>query len=224
MKKLDAHKYGLILFDVDGVILDSLQAHVFYFNTKVRELCPNIGLITRKQVKHTSRKNITPFYNFIKALGFPNEYIEDIIEDYKKNFSSFYSIKPSDEVRLILYTLSEYYSLGYLTSNYKANISKQILSIDHLFDLRFKFCLEDLIDGSKAKTIDNIISCSAFDAEDILYIGDQLSDWEAAKSNPGVDFIGITSGYGLDFNFEYPFITRIHLQDLFYNDFNFILE
>ena len=176
-----------VIFDVDGVLIDSLASHLQLCADKNEEY--GLGLIIPKSLKEIIRRGIkiSPMGHFFEAVGFPKEYAERAFSDYEHTFARKYKATLFAGVHAMLARLS---NLGIVTSNYKANIE------DILDMTRFK-CVFDK-DNMVNKT-DAIISATRLlgaDVRDSVYIGDQLADWEAAKA-AGVQFLGVTYGWGI---------------------------
>jgi len=191
------NKKKLILFDVDGVILDSKSnmnfawkavQDAFSINTTFKEYFENIG---------------RPFSEIMKILGHSDK--SDVIEKVYKNASlkNFSNIKFYSGTKSSLKSLlKDGYKLGVVTSKDKE---------------RTEFVLEKLgVDFSVIRTPDNIcrgkpspdhllyaMAVSNIDPSDTVFIGDMDVDYMAAI-NAGIDYIHAEWGYSPNINYDVP--------------------
>src|SRR5438128_2154126 len=93
-----------VLFDVDGVLLDSLGPHLQICKDKSLEYGLGLSIPSaddfRKMV-HEGVK-ISPMKVFFQAVGFPSAYAERAAEQYNKTFVRDYAIKPFPQVGRML--------------------------------------------------------------------------------------------------------------------------
>ena len=118
-----------IIFDVDGVLLDSLGPHLQICKDKSLEYglglpIPNADDF-RKMVRQGAK--ISPMKFFFEAVGFPSASAERAAEQYNKTFVRDYAIKPFPHVgRMLGRVTSAGLPLGIVTSNVRANIESAL--------------------------------------------------------------------------------------------------
>lgn len=177
----------IILFDLDGVIINSLSNMEIAWN-----------FVSKKY-----RLNI-PFKEYRKYIGLPFHLILEKLkikknfEDLKKNYD-FYSNKKISQIRLypkvknVLNYLSKNYILGVITSKDRLRTKKII----DKFNLSFKYVYSPS-KKMRAKPypdqILKILNKEKIDKKDCYYIGDMKIDLTFAK-NSGVNFIFAKYGY-----------------------------
>src|ERR1700687_2001312 len=84
-----------VLFDVDGVLIDSLAKHLDFCRDEALKL--KLQIVVPKpdefRKKVLSGTKISPMPDFFRALGFPDNTIDQAFNDYKANFSTAYTPK-----------------------------------------------------------------------------------------------------------------------------------
>lgn len=188
-------KYEAILFDFDGVIIDSMAGIINglklafgHFNMKVSES-------DLKKCVGPPLKN-----SFIKYGSFTNdEDTEEAIEIFRTYYSETGSFESQlfPEIKEVLEHLKE---KGYKLAIASAKYEKALLDIAKHYGLTDYF---EAISGSGAdetssgKTIilERTLEKLNVDKSKTLFIGDTKYDATAAKE-VGVDFIGALYGYG----------------------------
>lgn len=184
-----------ILFDFDGVILDSMPVRDFGFreifkefdNTLVEELLEyhnkNGGLSRYVKIKY--------FYNNILK----QEISEEEIIDYADNFSNIMKKELIDKKYLIIDTLK------FISKNYK-KYNLHIVSGSDEKELRY-LCKEleisnyfHSINGSpihKNELVKDVLAINRYASNETILIGDSVNDYEAAQVS-GLEFYGFNGG------------------------------
>ena len=179
-----------IVFDVDGVLVDSLEPHVQFcrdMNEKFK-----IGL---KLPKPGDGKRIaaTPMDNFLRRAGFPEAIIPEIMNIYTKTFSKKYFPKPFPGVPELLVALKkEGFALAIATSNFHANVKQALGKSFDLFDAVY----DKGSHASKVDAVNDFAKKRGLKKSEMLFVGDTRSDKESARK-AGVKFIGVTYGWQL---------------------------
>lgn len=178
----------IVIFDFDGTLADTLMLNL--------QIIKELGLNHGREITESSIEE----YKNISALDFIRE---NNISKIKLYFS-FYRIKKELEKRMeeinIFPGLKEElgkmhkagFRLGILSSNNKQNIEIFLkkYAISNFFD--FIFTEKNLFaKNTKLKLIINIFR---LEPENIIYIGDEVRDIEAAKQ-VGIKNIAVTWGY-----------------------------
>lgn len=192
----------LIIFDYDGVIVDSfLEVHKTY-----QKMCKELGKEcpkTLKEFKKVYGQSSSEAYN---QLGFSEEDILKGNEIYKKEVGNTKPI-PFEGIKEVLEILSKDYLLIVLSSSYSEEIKqklknfglikyfKEVLGRDSVKIKRFE----------KVETIKEVLKKYNLASNDVLLIGDRNVDF-AEGSRAGLKNILLVDygwGYDLDLIPEY---------------------
>jgi phosphoglycolate phosphatase len=189
----------LVLFDADGVLIDSLIQHLKICRDLAQKLeVRNAKIPNPNQFRKIVQKGtvISPMENFFKALGFNQEEAHKANEIYQKSFSNEYSLKPFPETLGMFRTLnSAGISLGIVSSNTIDNIRKPLLEQGwEYIDKSLVFTKQKNVPFVKHEAIKKAIANKDLKPEQVYFIGDQLDDWYAAI-NSGVNFLGVSYGW-----------------------------
>lgn len=182
-------KYQIVIFDLDGVILNSKENMRLSWN----DVNKHFNL---KTPFHLYFKNIgMPFKTILKKIGIKNK-LDEIQQMYfqkskkYKNNVLFY-----DEVEeTIKYLLKKKYKIGIVTSKdlKRTNIFLSKLSIK----FHYIVCPSQYLKGKPhPDQILSLLKKSKIDNTKAIYIGDTIIDKKAAL-NAKIDFIFAEYGYG----------------------------
>lgn len=184
-------KYRTILWDFDGVILDSMPVRELGFRTVLK----NYPSDQVEELIKFHRAN-GGWSRFVKLLYFfekirKEEVSAGLIQDLSKEFTMIMKSKLTSEDLLI----SD--SLDYIKRNY-LNFQMHIVSGSEHQELNF-LCKALGIDSyflsihgsptSKIDLISNLIQSNSYDRMELVLIGDSKNDAEAAEANK-IDFFG----------------------------------
>jgi len=197
MKKITA-----IVFDVDGVLLDSLEPHLKICQDKNQEYGLNLKIPNTEDLKKLVIRGtkISPMKYFFEAVGFPPKYANKATSEYNKIFMEKYVPKPFPGVNDMLSKLAkEGFKLGIVTSNIRVNIYSALKDSIHLFDKKCIFTKENETSLSKKDALLAIAKQLNINVSNILYVGDQTADYYAAN-DAGSNFLGVTYGWGISTN------------------------
>lgn len=174
----DGSKYKAILFDADGTLIDSVDAHVASFI----DLAESLGLGPIDVRKYIG----LPFGDIIRII-FGDKWInrvEELQEKRKNIFMEKYFDKVKPLIPLdIIKELKKRYMLGVVTSGGHVTLS-----------LLNKFGYADLMDviitprGRAKPCPDPLLEAVKLVGEPALYVGDTIYD-EAAALAAGLDFV-----------------------------------
>lgn len=196
----------LLIFDFDGTIADTLDAGVTILN----KLAVEFGF-RPLHPKDLERVRDMRTRQLMKFLGIPTRKMSRIARRGSEElYACIHSIQPlpgMPEALRELQTLG--FALGIITSNTEVNV--QIFLRGHGLDLfDFVRCSSKLL--GKARMIRSVIRRQHVRAADILFVGDETRDIEAAKK-AGIRIAAVTWGYNSrrsleamkpDFVFESP--------------------
>lgn len=188
-----------VLFDVDGVLLDSFSPHLQFCKDWGEKYKISLSVQNLDDFKKlvASGKKISPMKYFLLEMGFSEKQIPAILEDYERNFMQNYAPKPFPGVYPMLsLLLGTGFGLGIVTSNVRANVEAPLGANMKFFKKECVFCKGDAVDRTKAEAIREAVKNLGILQNEALYVGDQPSDWEAAKE-AGVRFLGVSYGWGI---------------------------
>ena len=179
----------LILFDLDGVLLDSKEN----MNLSWMAVCEkyNLNVDFMDYFSHIGR----PFQNILEILNIKEK--QDEIERTFNNVSSQLIDKVNiyDGVEVLLHQLmNKDIKTGIITSK-ETNKTQKMLA---LFDFTFDIVQTPNADLNGKPAPDHILYAIKqlnINASDVIYIGDMTVDYESAK-RAGVDFAFASWGYG----------------------------
>lgn len=207
MKQLSA-----VIFDVDGVLLDSLRPHLQICEDKNREYglglsIPNPGDF-KKMVRQGAK--ISPMKYFFEAVGFPSNYAEKAFAQYKENFMRDYAPKPFPQVGDMLSELTfAGLRLGIVTSNVRSNVDAALGPSMRFFQPECILTKDNTATESKADTLLLAAKRLRVETIDTIYVGDQPADWRAAQT-ARTNFLGVSYGWGIsEEDDEFPVVRNV---------------
>ncbi|MGN0483327.1 MAG: HAD hydrolase-like protein [Lachnospiraceae bacterium] len=188
-------KKRVILFDLDGTIIDSQEGIM----NCIRYALEAIGKEEPDDAK--LRRFIGPplDYSFREFYGFDEETIDFLVKKYRERYNPIgaFECKLYPEVKESLTRLKQAgYAIG-LASSKPEVFCKKILDYHQITDLFSVITGSDFEGGRNTKAKVLIESLHRFSAkkEEAVLIGDTRFDAEGAKE-AGVSCIGITYGFG----------------------------
>ena len=186
-------KEKILLFDLDGTLIDSTQAIVesfvntslffgFNFNGREEEIQRLIGY---------------PLREMFVQMGLPQEKIEECVKLYRSNYERIYLEKTVllPKVKDSFKNLPSSYLMGVVTSK-SSFFSKKIL--ENLEMLKYFFRIVGIDDVKEPKPskepILKALEGIEFDKSRVYMIGDTFFDMQSAR-NAGVIGIGVQGKY-----------------------------
>jgi phosphoglycolate phosphatase len=192
-----------VLFDVDGVLLDSLPEHLRICRDKATEFGLKLTIPTVDEFRNlvVSGVKVSPMLYFFLAVGFPPELAQQADEDYRKDFAAKYPPKVFAGVDIMLGELrAAGLMLGMVTSNIKDNVEPALGKATEHFDKRCLFYFDRYPEPkSKAWCLSESARILKLPPAHCIYVGDQPAD-AAAASEAGAQFLGVTYGWGITKN------------------------
>ncbi|MFA7319813.1 MAG: HAD-IA family hydrolase [Parcubacteria group bacterium] len=187
MKTKNANR-RMILFDFDGTIADSFKEMMEIFN----EVADEYGYDKIKEDNVLLLRNLSS-QELIKKFDIPKWKLPFVIRKAKKIFNRrMPSIAMADGMRELLRRLKDQnYYLGILTSNSEKNVRDFLerQEID-VFDAVFS---ESSLFG-KSKALKKIMRRFGLKPREVVYIGDETRDIEAAKKS-GAAAVAVCWGF-----------------------------
>lgn len=207
MKKLSS-----VIFDVDGVLLDSLTPHLQICEDKNLEYGLGLSIPAADNFKKMVRQGvkISPMKFFFQAVGFPSEYADLAFAQYKESFMRDYAPKPFPQIGEMLSKLtSAGLRLGIVTSNVRPNVDTALGPNIRFFHPACIFTEDNTVSDSKTDALLSAAKRLNVDIIETIYVGDQLADWMAAKE-ARANFLGVTYGWGIsEEDKEFPVVNNV---------------
>ncbi|MFH1592007.1 MAG: HAD hydrolase-like protein [Candidatus Woesearchaeota archaeon] len=176
--------YDNVVFDVDGVLSDSLGPHYQF----CLDLAGKLGIELPERTPKEIADN--PMDNLLRRAGFPEGIIPVALEHYKKLFGN-YRVRLFEGVPRMLFNLVGYKdSLNIVSSNRFCNVERVVGDFFPLFSRILTLDTHD----SKGAALREIKDSAG---GSVVYVGDTLEDHMAACES-GIPFIRISYGWGID--------------------------
>jgi phosphoglycolate phosphatase-like HAD superfamily hydrolase len=209
---------NLALFDIDGVVLDSLEAHLNFCKNYALEKGFTYKIPTESEFKDEitgTGKKISPMYYFFTAIGFSDAESVEASNEYDKTFSKKHKPGLFKNIEMALSDLDRAgIALGFVTSNTLENVRASLGDSIKIFDQRLMFAYDGRDDFSKSACIKEAASIQKMHPSQCFYIGDQEADFLEAHKAEAV-FIGVAYGWGISSKSHgYPVVSSpIELRD-----------
>lgn len=191
------------LFDVDGVLLDSLPEHLQICRDKAAEFGLNLTMPTVAEFRRkvSIGMKVSPMLYFFLAVGFPHDLAERADKDYRKEFLVHYHPKAFPGVDATLSTLrASEIKLGLVTSNIRANVVPALGSAMKYFDESCLFFFDRYGElKGKSWCLSECARLMEIPPQQCVYVGDQPGDAKAAL-DANTQFLGVTYGWGITKN------------------------
>lgn len=181
-------KAKILIFDFDGTIADTFASMVEISNHLSTEF--NFKKIQAHEVEHFKHKSSR---EMLRILQVPTLKIPRIASRAKKELNKkMTTIEPMKGIKETLEKIKSLgYKMGILSSNSLENVNKFL----HQHDLKlFDFVLTSSRFWGKNHGLKKLIAQHGYRPQDILYIGDETRDIEAARKS-GIGIAAVTWGY-----------------------------
>lgn len=188
-----------MIFDVDGVLLDSLTPHLKICESKNLEYGLGLSIPPAAAFKQMVRAGVkvSPMKYFFEAVGFPSHYADQATAQYSETFMRDYAPKPFPQVGDMLSRLTTLgLRLGIVTSNVRSNIDSALGRSMRFFHPECIFTKDHPVTDSKADALRAVAKRLKVASMETIYVGDQPADRMAAKE-AHVNFLGVTYGWGI---------------------------
>ena len=185
-------KYKLVIFDLDGTILNTLEDLLQSCNYVLAKY--NLPTVTLEDV----RKNIGwGIRHLIFELSNHSDHIDEMFDEYKEYYSLHYNdfTKPYNGINEVIdYCLKTGIKLWVYTNKVE-EIARSLCN--YHFDSKFEFVYGDVIGRMRKPDpsfLNEVIKKYDIEKDKILYIGDSEVDIKIAE-NANIDGLFLSYGY-----------------------------
>lgn len=188
-------KYKLVIFDMDGTILNTLEDLTDCINYALR--INNYPLHPIENVRRFVGNGIRKLVERAVPENTPPAYVDKVFLDFKNYYQEHCAVK-TRPYNGIVELITKLKNMGYLTAvvSNKADSAVQVLCRQY-FDGCFDYAVGDREGFQKKPAPDSvyeILHKLGIDKNESVYIGDSDVDIATAK-NAGIDFIIVTWGF-----------------------------
>jgi len=189
-----------VVFDADGVLIDSLLSHLRFCDAKARAYGLRLQIPSPDDFKRLVHQGvrISPMKYFFLAVGFDEHDAERADADYRANFlreNTPHLFSGTPEMLAALKNAG--LQLGIVTSNVMANITKPLAPLLHHFRSELIITKDQLKYATKTEALKYLVDLLGLHGSEVLFVGDQYMDAEAAEA-AGTRFLGVTYGWCFD--------------------------
>jgi phosphoglycolate phosphatase-like HAD superfamily hydrolase len=194
-----------VLYDFDGVIADTLAAHIKFWRDLNDEFGFGMSIPKSNRGNSFGKFVNVPMDAFLINIGIPEDHVKDVENNYDENFggNKRYSFKLFDGIADMVKRFGD---KGYVQKVVTFNHSNNVLPIlkreglaDYFSGIITKEDLKKDFNCDKAMAIrrECYVEEDVVPIEDTIYVGDMESDYRAAQ-DVGTKFIGTSYGWGFD--------------------------
>ena len=181
--------YRTIIFDFDGTLADTLEESRLIFNKLAVDYgMPEISAEQLPALRHLSLRDL------LKKLKIPKRRVPGIIAKgtalMRGNIQSLQLIQGIGEALPKLREITD--SFGVLTSNATTNVD--LFLRNHGLRSHFDFISSTSKLTGKSKHLKAIRKTFSLNAEEMLYVGDEIRDIKASKK-AGIPVVAVTWGF-----------------------------
>lgn len=204
--------YKAVVFDLDGTLLDTTSGVIYAVELTVKQL----GL--SRPTDEILKTFVGPpmQLSFEKHFGMEKERALECANLFRANYrdhSLLIAELYPDVLKVLAYLKNKGYKIALATNKSHDNA---IAILKHFGVAEYcDFMMGSDLEGKlkKADIIEKSLEAIGVDAKDAVYVGDSIFDYEGAQK-VGMDFIGVTYGFGFREDERYEFPTYAALADI----------
>jgi phosphoglycolate phosphatase len=189
-----------ILFDIDGVLLDSLPQHLQICRDLARRYDLALEIPSAPQMRRQISAGliVSPMRQLFLAVGFPPGFADQAVSEYQREFAVRYRPRLFPGVpEMLMNVHGAGLPMGLVTANIRENVEPALHESMGLFDARCLYFYQSaMADISKAAALTAIVTRLGVAPAECIYVGDQPSD-QAAAVAAGCQFLGVAYGWGI---------------------------
>ena len=190
-RKLFKDSKPVILFDLDGTLLNTEPAILESYRRLFEKYTPNVEFDREKQVSV-----IGPPLKKMMKIYFPDQDVDALVEEYRTINKDIHpdTVRPMPNAKEMLEELKEKgFKLGIVTSKVE-DVTRLGLDINQMTDYFDVIIAEDHVSKSKPDPEGIFMACRQLGIghDSLIYVGDSLSDIQAGK-NAGAFTVGYLS-------------------------------
>jgi phosphoglycolate phosphatase len=180
---------GLIIFDFDGTIADSLEIFIQTANRLSKEF--SCQKIPADQVDYFRTLNLRVM---IQQVGVPGWKLPFFLRRFRQELSHVVvDLQLADGMRETLLELKQQnHRLGIVTSNSRQNVEK-FLHLQGLGNM-FEFTYGGQLLSGKTRSLKKLVKLNRADTERLVFVGDEMSDVQSAKL-AGITSVAVSWGF-----------------------------
>jgi phosphoglycolate phosphatase-like HAD superfamily hydrolase len=181
------------IFDMDGVIIDSFEPHLIFYN----EFGKKHGIKITDEIMRNALNSPEDFYG---AMGFPGKLWKPLRQNYEKNYRQTSNPFFPGMKNLLQKLKSQNKTICLATSNMRVNVEGMLDETMNLFN---RALTRDEA-KPKSEALQKIVEEFRLPHSEYRLIGDTFWDRDDAKK-VGIGFVGVSWGWcKLQPNSEYP--------------------
>ena len=198
---LENHKTKLVLFDLDGTLIDTAPDFLMSLNNVLNKYGKKN--VTAQEIRNHISEGSSKLIKFFFEINYEHEdfekYKSDFLSEYKKNLNK--KSKLFDGMPDLLDYLDEHSIMyGIVTNKFFEYTDPLVNSFPELKNIKIIIC-PDHVKTSKPDPEGILLACNKLDIkpEETIYLGDHPNDLRAGLS-AGAKIIGCLYGYSLEKN------------------------
>lgn len=197
-------KYKLVIFDFDGTIADTSEGIIDSHKYVLKKI--NKTIPSDKELYNLIGGNLLDIY--MNYFGFTEDTAKELVKIYRERYALVGIHKamlyPNLE-ELLIYLKEKGIKIGIATLKAERFAIEMVheLGISQYFDCICGMDADDRL--TKAKLVRRCMDKTNCKSSDSILIGDTLNDYKGAVQ-AGVDFLGVSYGFGLENKLKYDFI------------------
>ena len=198
---LENHKTKLVLFDLDGTLIDTAPDFLMSLNNVLNRYGKKN--VTAQEIRNHISEGSSKLIKFFFEIGDEHEdfkkYKSDFLSEYKKNLNK--KSRLFDGMPDLLDYLDEHSIMyGIVTNKFFEYTNPLVNSFPELKNIKIIIC-PDHVKTSKPDPEGILLACNRLNIrpEETIYLGDHPNDLRAGLS-AGTKIIGCLYGYSLEKN------------------------